>query len=349
MRWLLIATHVPADGAGGGIVRYTVELARALAQRSDVELHVLLTKPARSFFEGFMELPRLHVVPELPTLASSALELTGAFTARLRPRFDVIHGVKHLMPKVTSGCRVLTVHDMLLLDRPGDFGRAKRALLPAMYLDSIRRSDIQICVSNSARERLASYVPAAAERAKVVSLAAVDDVPPGSAIAELQGRLFALVVGDSSPRKNLAVVQAAWHRVHAWHPEMILVQVGPPAWGREEETEGSKGVLRLGTVSDAQLVWLYQNAHVVACPSLFEGFGLPAAEGRHFGATVLTSEDPALCEAAPGARRVYSRDVAGWAHALRQAMLAPRARAMSLSRTWADVGQETVEVVSECI
>jgi hypothetical protein len=44
VRWLMMATHVPPNGRGGGIVRYTMELAQALGRRDDVDLH-LLTSP----------------------------------------------------------------------------------------------------------------------------------------------------------------------------------------------------------------------------------------------------------------------------------------------------------------
>lgn len=44
VRWLVMAGHVPPEGRGGGIVRCTLELARALDRRDDVELHLVTSR-----------------------------------------------------------------------------------------------------------------------------------------------------------------------------------------------------------------------------------------------------------------------------------------------------------------
>ena len=46
LNYLLMAPHVPADGHGGGVVRYTVELAAALGARDDVRLQILSNRVA---------------------------------------------------------------------------------------------------------------------------------------------------------------------------------------------------------------------------------------------------------------------------------------------------------------
>jgi glycosyltransferase involved in cell wall biosynthesis len=55
-------------------------------------------------------------------------------------------------------------------------------------------------------------------------------------------------------------------------------------------------VVALGRVSDAQLKALYQAARAVVVPSLYEGFGLPAAEAMHQGCPVVASRTAALPE-----------------------------------------------------
>ena len=65
LHYLLIATHVPASGAGGGMVRYSVELARELAERDDVDLHVLASTEAAQYFSRQNNVV-VHRAPSVP-------------------------------------------------------------------------------------------------------------------------------------------------------------------------------------------------------------------------------------------------------------------------------------------
>ena len=351
MRYLLLATHVPRSGSGGGIVRYTVELADALHRRADVELHVLATHDGAAFFASLLPVARIHPVPAAPVAVRSLLE-------RERPTpggFDVVHGAKHLVPRRSRGAStVLTVHDTLLLDRPADFGRAKRLLLRRPYLASVREADVLVCVSRATRARLLDYVPTAGDRVRVVPLAASTALAaaPAEPVPPLVGRPFALVIGDASARKNLQLVVDGWPRVRAAVPRAVLAVVGPPDWGRthrgstwaEQVADGA--VLPLGHVTDGALRWCYEHASVVLCPSVLEGFGLPTVEALRFGAPVVTSEDPALCEAAGGRGvAVPARDRDAWVRATVAGLCGERRRPEAAPRSWDDVARETLEAV----
>lgn len=357
VRWLLLATHVPESGAGGGMVRYCVELARALHRRPDVELHVLCVAAARPFLGDLLGEERVHPVPALPVAARSLVERAGP---RLLPvlseGWDVVHGAKHLLPRrAGSATRVLTVHDLNPLDRPGDFGALKRIGLRRPYLASISGADALVCVSEATRARLLAWVPAAADRAAVVHLAAspallnvrLREVP------ELAGRRFLLIVGDSSPRKNLALAFRVWPEVAAARPGATLAVVGPPSWGPSQLRAAAPLLARgqvtlLGHRSDAELAWLYRSAAAVLCPSQLEGFGLPVVEGAAFGVPVIASDDPAMGEAGGGGTvRLSPHDPGAWGEAAVAALdgRLPVAPATIPPRTWDDVAAETVKAV----
>ncbi len=357
LRWLLLATHVPVSGAGGGMIRYAVELGRALARRDDVELHVLAQSEARGRLGEVLGLPgeRVHELPG-GVLAASLRQRAGrgAPVFAQIDSFDVVHGTKHLVPARARGIRLLTVHDLLPLDRPDDFGLAKRVLLPREYLASIRGADALVCVSEATRTRLVDRVPEVADRATVVSLAMatslLDAVP--APIRALAGRSFALVVGDASPRKNLRAVTRWWPAVTARRPDLVLAVAGPAGWGvddglRELDALVEAGqAVRLGHVDDGALRWAYEQAAVVLCPSRLEGFGLPALEAVTFGAPLVRSPDPALAEAARGMGRVVALDdPLGWVEATCDAVREGRVSAPVAGgrvRRWDDVAAETV-------
>lgn len=353
LRWLLIASHVPPGGALGGMVRYTVEMAAALSARPDVELHVLCDKAATDYWVAQLgDADLVHPLAGVPTPAQAFMERRGIGSAAFKQRFDVIQGTKHIIPKGTGAIGVLTVHDLLALDRPGDFSAVKGALLPGPYLRSVAEADVLVCISEATRDRLLSYVPQASQRAHVIpqanesaGLGLADPRP----VAELTGGPFALVVGDSSRRKNLPLVVDAWPAVREQVPDARLAVVGPPPVGPGSRIGAEPldpGVLPLGRVDDAVLRWAYANAHVVLCPSLLEGFGLPSVEGLRAGTPVITSEDPALCEASGiAAKHVSSLAPEQWVAAIVEALQVRGAASPPPTRTWEHVAAETVAAV----
>jgi glycosyltransferase involved in cell wall biosynthesis len=356
VQWLLMAGHVPPDGRGGGIVRYTVELARALSRRDDVNLHLVTSQEAAGpLAELAGSADRVLPVPEVPDPLLPLYE-RYALGRSLGSRFDVVQGAKHLLPRGVAARTVLTVHDMLLFDRPADFPAAKRYLLRQPYAGSIRQANTLICVSAATLGRLAHWDATSAARGAVVPLATSPRLLEAVAapVDAVAGRPFGLVVGDPSPRKNLAVAISAWATVVARRPDAVLVLVGPPAWGTAsygphfESLLASGNVVQLVGVSDGTLRWCYENAAVVLAPSLAEGFGLPAVESLDLGAPLVTSLDPALVEVSGDhATHLPFDDVAAWADAA-LAHLEARHRSTQVvgqSRTWDDVAAETVAAV----
>lgn len=356
LRWLLLATHVPASGSGGGMVRYCVELARALSARADVELHVLCTAETRDFFTALLGADRVHLLLGLPVPVRSMVERAGPEVLPvLRQRWDVVQGAKHLLPRrAVRATRVLTVHDLNPLDRPGDFSLAKRLLLRRPYLASIADADALVCVSAATRARLLAWAPDAAPRSTVVHLAASPALLAAEPqpVPEVAGRRFVLVVGDSSPRKNLDLVFQLWPRVATARPGATLTVVGPPSWGPSQlggaaPLAADGQVALLGHRSDRQLAWLYRSAAAVLCPSQLEGFGLPVVEAEAFGVPVIVSDDAAMGEVAgPGTTRLSPHDPDAWLAAVLAALDGELSRGPGrASRTWHDVAAETVEAV----
>lgn len=356
-RYLLLATHVPVSGSRGGVVRYTVALAEALARRPDVELHVLVTRDAADFFTRFLPSGRVHRVRPAPTPVLALREWLAAVRVLRSGRFDVVHGPKHIVPRrAHRAIRVLTVHDMLLLDRARDFGAAKRLLLRTPYRDSLRRADVVIGVSRATRARILDHHPGV--RVQVVPLAASAALlaASGEPVEALRDKRFALVVGDAGIRKNLALAVRTWPRIRERVPDAVLVVVGPQPWGREshggaewDRLLAAGAVVQLRDVPDGTLRWCYEHAAVVLCPSLIEGFGLPAVEAAAFGTPVVTSDDPATCEAVAGwgqPSAAWSR--ADWVATVVGALQQPSAAGGvdPARRSWDDVAAETLAAVS---
>jgi glycosyltransferase involved in cell wall biosynthesis len=115
---------------------------------------------------------------------------------------------------------------------------------------------------------------------------------------------FILHVGTLEPRKNLKrLVEAYGILTQRGIPEIGLVLAGRKGWLYEPILEAAQEVNHNGGqvvfvdyVDDADLPLLYNMAEVFAYPSLYEGFGLPAAEALACGIPTLVSTDGALAE-----------------------------------------------------
>jgi len=355
-RWLLMAGHVPPSLRGGGIVRYTVELAHALARRDDVELHVLSSPAAAGPLGDLVgSADRVLRYPAIPDPLLPAWE-RYALGRRLGSDFDVVQGAKHLLPRSVAARTALTVHDLLLLDRPDDYPLAKRTLLRRPYAASLRQADVLVCVSTATRDRLLRWDSGLASRATTVlsttSPHLLNSTP--TPVEALAGRPFALVVGDASKRKNVSVVVSAWTQVVRRRPNAVLALVGPPAWGAEAYGPdhatllASGSVVQLTGVDDGTLRWCYENCAVALAPSLVEGFGLPAVEALDLGAPLVTSMDPALLEVSgDAAEHLPADDVDAWADAAVRHLQQFRTRRTRgvRRRTWEEVAAQTVAAV----
>jgi glycosyltransferase involved in cell wall biosynthesis len=117
-----------------------------------------------------------------------------------------------------------------------------------------------------------------------------------------------LLVSTIEVRKNHALVYQAWRRLLQRHgPAVVpkLVFAGSVGWmsgdliAQLENDPSTRGHISIisGT-SDGDLAWLYRHCLFTLYPSLYEGWGLPVAEGLAFGKACLASDTSAVPEIA---------------------------------------------------
>lgn len=309
----------------GGMGRYARGLVAGLARRDDVELVVAAPAGARERLASLhaVRSPRMVPVPGRGQILDAAWEVARLGSLFERHGVDLVHGTKHLLPR-TRLPTVLTAFDLTAFSWPGQAGWAKRVLLPSQYRSALRRSHALLAISEATRVRLADFDPSWAAKAEALPLGiSVDllDVPP-TPVPELDGRVFALVVGDLSPRKNIGILAGIWDDVYE-RTGAVLALAGaggkqsPELLRRLDELETRGRVRRLGSIPPSGLRWCYENCRVVLFPSFEEGFGFPVVEARLFGAPVVASTDPALVEVADGrAVHVDARDPSAWSEAV---------------------------------
>ena len=258
---------------------------------------------------------------------------------------DLVHHAGGTAPPRRRGVPyVLTLHDLQPLERRATHGSLKRAYLAAAIPPSVRRAEAVAVPSEFVRRSVIERFDADPDRVVTIPHGVDLAAAAGTDAGELRRRydLPAAVVlypAITYPHKNHRVLVQAFAAVAAAHLESVLVLPGgigsdEDELQREIERQGlSRRVRRLGRISDADVVGLLQLATVVAVPSRYEGFGLPAVEAMAAGTALVAADATALPEVVgDGGLLVDPDDVGAWSDAITGLLDDPGARRRLVER-----------------
>jgi glycosyltransferase involved in cell wall biosynthesis len=277
----------------GGTGVATLEMARALARRDDVELiGVAAAHRAPPPDAWAPPIPVAH--HRLPRLAlyEAWHRVRAPRVQRATGSVDVIHAVSLAMPP-KSAPLVVTVHDLLFRHEPAHFTRRGVRFLTRGLELARRDADLVLCPSRATMNDC-ERAGFASSRLRLVPMgvdaapASEEDVGAARARYGLDAP-YLLWVGTIEPRKNLGRLLEAYRRAD---PDAELVLVGPTGWREDPDAlvGDLKGRVRsLGFVPARELAALYAGARAFCFPSLSEGFGLPVLEAMAQGTPVVTS------------------------------------------------------------
>lgn len=299
--------------------------------------------------------PAAGPAPDLTVLPMRRLWSQVRLPAALRSmRPDLFFAPSHVVPFLTPGLALTTVHDLAFERVPKAYGRRQRAYLQLTTRWALRRCPVVLAVSEATRRDLVELYGADPARVRVVY--------PGLAAPGPQARLgalparYVLHVGRVEAKKNQLAALAAVERI----PGLQLVCAGAvsdPALADRLRSGGR--ALVLGPVSDAEREALYAGAEALVFPSLYEGFGLPVLEAMARGLPVVTVRASSLPETA-GDAALYADgpdDVDGLAAALEgllgdsslRARLVRAGRARAAEFTWERTAGGVLGVIRELL
>lgn len=357
----LDVSAVPSSPAGAG--RYILELARGLDRRGGVDLWLVTRRDDGGRFAALAPGARLLELVPTPRPARLAYErlLLGRHLNEISAEGRVYHGPHYTMPRGLRHGRVVTVHDVTLLEHPEWHEPSKVAFFGAAIRRAARDADVLICVSRATARRLVDLVEVHADL--VVAEHGVDHErfapgpPDGSLLgADLLASELVVHVGTLEPRKGIVDLVAAFERLAPARPSLRLVLAGQLGWGAGEVRKALERspvrhrIETLGFVADETVVSLMRAARVVAYPSHEEGFGLPALEAMAVGAPLVTTVGTAMAEfAGESAWLCGAGDPGSLSSAIAAALDAgederSRRRAAGLERAAAFTWERTAEV-----
>ena len=295
-------------GEVGGSEESTVASLLALRALDPPDLAIRLFASA-AFADAHPDVERAFPTARWPHSGRSRpARILGESTwlARRTAGLDLVHHAGGTVPSVRRAPCVLTVHDLQPLERSATHSPLKRAYLRATIPRSVRAARVVVTPSEFVRRSVIAGLDA--DPARVVTVPHGVDLPvAATARAELEARYridgpVVLYPAITYPHKNHLTLVEAFAGVVVHHPDALLVLPGGKG-SLEDEVQAcievhrlTDRVRRLGRIPAADVAGLYSLAAVVAVPSLYEGFGLPAVEAMVHGVALVAARSTALPE-----------------------------------------------------
>lgn len=210
--------------------------------------------------------------------------------------------------------------------------RVVDAVTLALFRIGVRRAAVVLCASETTRREVG--------RGEVVYPGVSEIFSPGRG-----ERTYLLHLASDDPRDNSEVVIDAYRLLAEPRPPLVIG--GNPTEALRERAR-ALDVDWAGYRTGEALADLYRGAIAYVDPSLYEGFGLQAAEALACGTPVICSNVTSLPEVVDGAGILLEpHDVGGFAEAMARLADDPRLREKLAARaprfSWERTARETLE------
>ena len=299
---------------------------------------------------------------------------------RRRDEFDVVHDNQSLGYGLLRLTRagvptVATVHHPIAIDRELELAAAptlrRRLTLRRWYAFTgmqsrvAARLDGLTTVSESSRRDIETRMGVPASRVEVVPVGIDPDVfAPPPADRPRDATSIVVITSADVPLKGLVHLLEAVAKLRTERAVRLTVvgtaRPGGPAEAALDRLGLRDAVRFTGFLPEPELVGLLQSAAVVAIPSLYEGFSLPAIEAMACGTALVTTDAGALPEVvgSKAGLRVRAGDVGELTAALQLVLDSPsladqlgRAgrRRVLASYTWRSTAERTAEWYREVL
>jgi glycosyltransferase involved in cell wall biosynthesis len=357
----------------GGFKTYTESLLRALAQVDTENEYLLYVDRAVEACRELSAHPNFTVSVVTGTrhlLGMASREQVSLPRRAARDRIDLLHSPALTAPLFLPCPLVVTIHDMIWLGAGGG-GSVRRSLLAAYWRavarSAARRAKAIITVSQTSMKDVVELL-GLDPRQVVVTYEAADPRFRPLFAAQVETirrklglpRTYVMALGSADSRKNLdglvnayALLPAA---LRADHP-LVIVWAHAHLAAAIRQQVSDLGLVRdvhlLGSISNEELVSIYNGASVFVFPSLAEGFGLPVLEAMACGTPVVASNCSSIPEIAGDAAILFdATDSREMAEAMTKILTDTQLRGSMTTKglqrasafTWRRCAEETVAV-----
>lgn len=264
-----------------------------------------------------------------------------------KPQYDIVHDNQSLcyglLDLQKRGVNIVaTVHHPITQDRDlalvAATEKGQRWLINrwysflAMQKNVVQQLSHVITVSQQSQRDIAAAFDRPAQNIQVIPNGVDTSIfKPLDNISRTPFRLITTASSDQ-PLKGLSVLLRALAKLRSEFPELYLIVIGKLKENGETQKElqalNLQDVVQFKSgISNQQLVEEYAQASMAIVPSLYEGFGLPAAEAMACAVPLICSDGGALPEVVgDAARLVRAGNVEDLQSALRELLNNEKAR-----------------------
>jgi glycosyltransferase involved in cell wall biosynthesis len=343
-----------AHYTSGGTGVYARELTQALLRLSEAHEDEWLVLEAGRALHSLVPAGSAARSWRLRTPSHHRLEQLALPLELLTERIDVLHSTDYIPPFVRRCRSVITVHDLAFLRWPELLTADSRRYFNRHIRRAVGSADRIIAVSNATKADLMGLLEVPADKIDVVYEA--PSFGPGDVgVAEMPDD-YVLAVGTLEPRKNLERLIEAFADVRRRGYGGKLVLAGARGWAADKimsaiELHGEYVInvpIERGTLAS-----MYDQARLLACPSVYEGFGIPLVEAMTRGTPALISDVSSLPEiVGDAALQVDPNDVQAIAEGLWRLLtdedlridLVRKGRARASEFSWEKAAKQTLDV-----
>lgn len=316
MHVFIAALHRPVKPTG--VCRHAVNLARCLAEQSEVtKISLVIGDWQQHYFETAFTLDSDKIKLVVVKIKNSSLVRNLWFLSGL-PKLanqlgsDVVH-LSFPLPflrRQFNAPVVTTIHDLYPYECPENFGFPQAWFNQLFLKQAINNSNGLPCVSQVTADKLRLYFPKLRpdQLVEVIyNYVDFEDLETKVPQTVAENSKFILSVAQHRQNKNLDLLIKAYAQLRS-HGQIELdyqlIIVGTKGPETEKLTNLTAdlnletNVKFLSAINDSELGWLYQNCELFVIPSSTEGFCLPLVEALHFSDRIVCSDIPIFREIA---------------------------------------------------
>lgn len=338
-----------------GIGTYVSNLVRGLARLDRDHDYTLICHPNDADFVKSLG-ANFHAWPDRSGNYSVQEQITVPVDVwRAKP--DLFHAPHYVLPPLTPGKSVVTIHDCIHLRFPQYLPNRVAHVYARVFLSAAAHKAARvITVSEASKRDIVHFLGTPANKVDVVYNGFDERLTSPSLEDETRVRNrfqldapFVLYAGNIKPHKNVDRLIEAFARLRRRGMDNVkLLIIGDDISKYSSlrrlvhRHQLHQHVRFLGFVSTDTLAALYQLAQVFVFPSLYEGFGLPPLEAMANGTPVITSNVSSLPEVVGDAALLIDpMDADSIANAMYRVLHEPELRAELVRR-----GHERVKAFS---
>lgn len=187
----------------------------------------------------------------------------------------------------------LVIHDIAPLIYPRNFSHSYSIFAKFMIPQLIRKARAIATVSDFSRNEICNYFDISKNIVHVLGAASglkKNEAKNHVYLKKKPNFEYMIFIGGHDPRKNLDFLISIWPKIYVQRKlKLLVINSGRLITFIENKLPHVEWIIEKYQPTDAELIFLIENAVALLSPSVYEGYGMPVIEGLSLGTPVVSS------------------------------------------------------------